>query len=254
MKGRGTAFNNAIKQMEDYISDPVVCHNKMFFTGQSNSRCAILIFVYYSQKNKRNAHVQPSNIVVKTERTVEKCLGIKHEASNLNGSVFNASNSAPAPSTNDWVNEKQELINNIVRLKSENQKCILDLKKSEEKLEILAVANRELEEKCHAITAENDSSQEDLKKTADKLETMAIVNRELEEKCRAIIDENKSNHEETDEGNYHEVECLLRDKIVQKRAYLVRWKGFDSSHDSWILESDLNCPKLLLKYKQSKRK
>lgn len=33
-----------------------------------------------------------------------------------------------------------------------------------------------------------------------------------------------------------------------KREFLVRWKDFDESHDSWEKESNLLCPKILFDY------
>lgn len=47
---------------------------------------------------------------------------------------------------------------------------------------------------------------------------------------------------------------ILDDKLVSERHYLVQWKGFDQSHDSWERESNLSCPTILKKYKQSKKK
>lgn len=58
---------------------------------------------------------------------------------------------------------------------------------------------------------------------------------------------------ENDEKDF-DVECLLKDKLIEKRVYLVRWKSYDSTHDSWVEEAKLNCPAILKKYKQSKRK
>lgn len=52
---------------------------------------------------------------------------------------------------------------------------------------------------------------------------------------------------------FYEVDYLLDHKLVESRSFLVRWKGFDSSHDSWVEESDMQCPRILKKYKQSKR-
>lgn len=65
----------------------------------------------------------------------------------------------------------------------------------------------------------------------------------------------KSNDLESEESDSeYEVERLLGDKLVQKRHYLVRWKGYGSSEDQWIEESKLNCPSILKKYKQTKCK
>lgn len=57
--------------------------------------------------------------------------------------------------------------------------------------------------------------------------------------------------QEQDDGQY-EVDRLLDDKMVRTREYLVRWKGYDSSHDCWVCETDLDCPSILKKYKSTK--
>lgn len=50
-----------------------------------------------------------------------------------------------------------------------------------------------------------------------------------------------------------EVQKLLTHKIIKrKRQFLVRWKGYDSTEDSWVPESGLNCPKILNAYLKSK--
>lgn len=40
-------------------------------------------------------------------------------------------------------------------------------------------------------------------------------------------------------------------KNYGKMEYLVRWKGFDESHDSWSQEGDLFCPLILKRYKKT---
>lgn len=57
---------------------------------------------------------------------------------------------------------------------------------------------------------------------------------------------------DSDDEQY-EVERLLDDQCIQTRQFLVCWKGYDSSHDSWLYEKDLNCPRLVRKYNQSKK-
>lgn len=50
-----------------------------------------------------------------------------------------------------------------------------------------------------------------------------------------------------------EVQKLLEHKTIKKeRNFLVRWKGYDSSEDSWVPESRLNCSRILKLYLKSK--
>lgn len=57
---------------------------------------------------------------------------------------------------------------------------------------------------------------------------------------------------DSEDGEY-EVEAILDHRDLKNgRQYLIRWKGFGSSEDSWEKEENLACPKILNKYKRSK--
>lgn len=54
-------------------------------------------------------------------------------------------------------------------------------------------------------------------------------------------------------GNVFEVESILNDEFRKgKQYFLVKWKSFDHSENSWEKKSNLNCPKILKKYFDSK--
>jgi hypothetical protein len=47
------------------------------------------------------------------------------------------------------------------------------------------------------------------------------------------------------------VEQILRDQTYRcKKQFLIRWKGYAPAHDSWVDESDINAPDLLMDYKK----
>ena len=59
---------------------------------------------------------------------------------------------------------------------------------------------------------------------------------------------------DTAQGQEFEVEAILSHRIGRRNKieFLIRWKGFDISDDTWEPESNLeNCPLLLAEYKSS---
>lgn len=230
--------------------------------------------------------MKATNIVVKTERTVEILLGIKREnRSKHNVIAKNNSNSINKPLPNEcasassWSREKQTLIDKIISLKSENQRYTLDLKKTQEKLEASIFNNKELEVKFNRnhethikqlnelqfeltqmnasyikLKTNNEAKISELTRNRDLLEArtkqfQTVIAQQIDTKQ---VSSRKSSTE-SDEEEF-EVERLLKDKLIEKRVYLVRWKSYDSTHDSWVEEANLNCPAILKKYKESKRK
>lgn len=221
-----------------------------------------------------------SNIVVKTERNIEIDLGIKRENCSERDADAKTNSSLvdkQLQSGNLWAQEKQTLISEIVQLKSENQRCTLDLKKIQDKLQIAVSNNQELELNSNRINAvhlnevsELQSELVRIKDSYDKLKTddakrISELTRDRNlfqaqaKQLQTVISQqikpcSQESGSESDEEEF-EVERLLSDKIVEKRVYLVRWKNYDKSHDLWVEEANLNCPSILKKYKQqSKRK
>lgn len=59
----------------------------------------------------------------------------------------------------------------------------------------------------------------------------------------------ESKNSTSSEDDVYEVQKILsHKKIGGTEKYLVRWKGYDSKHDTWEQKENLNCPKLLKKY------
>lgn len=52
-----------------------------------------------------------------------------------------------------------------------------------------------------------------------------------------------------------EVEDIVDHKIVRgKTSFLIRWKNYDSSGDTWEPESGLSCPEIIARYKEEHMK
>lgn len=64
---------------------------------------------------------------------------------------------------------------------------------------------------------------------------------------------NEKKHESSDEDVFEVQEILQHKMMKKKRHFLVRWKGYDSSDDSWVPETRLNCQKILKSYLKFKK-
>lgn len=219
--------------------------------------------------------MKANNIVVKTEHQVEKTLGIKRENdSHTKRMATNSLRSTSQSNTNKSVHEKQSMIEKNSALKSENQQLLLDLKKTQKDSETMTDENRMLKEKLigndkihhhqlgqlQAELAKSNTAQKMM--NADHMKRIADLKRERDS-FRAQFkqlqngfvqqSDTKEENDSNDDENY-EVERLLDDEMVQTRRFFVRWKGFDASNDSWVYEKDLNCPRMLKRYYQLKKK
>lgn len=75
-----------------------------------------------------------------------------------------------------------------------------------------------------------------------------MKSKEVEELTNRISELEK---EESDES--FEVETILSHKFIKRSKqlkFLIRWAGFDASHDQWLFEKNLNCPAILMDYKK----
>lgn len=200
---------------------------------------------------------------MKTERDVAAQLGIKVESPYTRRSVtetraFQETSSSASSNIQIemYANEKKKLIENILALKSENQTLVQKLnekdaeikasnKTSEEKVQQLRLKLNESENKLmHAINA-NEKCVSDLKRENVLL---TAQNKQLKTGLHQTENTRKSDGESDDD--FYEVETLLRHKEIRETQYLVQWKGFDQSHNTWERESNLFCPSILKKYKK----
>lgn len=90
------------------------------------------------------------------------------------------------------------------------------------------------------ISAEGEI--ESLKKRINLLENKPTVKR------------SKRSIEVSTENAYYEVESILNHKEENgQMRYHIHWKNYNSTHDSWERESNLNCTSLLKRYKKANK-
>lgn len=215
------------------------------------------------QKYKANAVVKPREITIKTERDIES--SIKREFQSVDQSMVSTS----APNTQNgeqsWIEEKKMLINKIVSLKAENKKNALDLKSSKDELKKLIeeiktkdkIHSKEMDKMQSKLSALNEACEKLKTESGKRIPALVKDNKLLQARFNqlqnAISQQESANECKENDEEFCEVDRLIAHKIIEKRTYLVRWKGFGSKDDSWVEESNLQCPAVLKKYKQSKR-
>lgn len=200
---------------------------------------------------------------MKTERDVESRLQMKHEPETI-----------PSTNQNNWQTEKKTLVDKIVALKSENNKNILSLKKAQSELSMVLLEKQKFEmllsekDTLYSQVIENlkmeisntksemfEREKRNGKIISDlKLEKQTLTARINQYKTgmeQQKIVENVMSEIQTVNQEY-EVESILNHKTTKNgRIYLIHWKGFDSTEDSWEKETNLRCPRLLNKYNRS---
>lgn len=230
------------------------------------------------QKFGSHAVVRPfrNTVPIKTERSIERQLCVKNELNspNQNLSASHAQKPANVLKANNWPEEKQELIDKILSLKIENNQHVLALKKMQADYATLLHDKQALEQKIGDNEVQCFIKIKDLQgelsvmkeefavKKASDGKTIVDLTREkqmLSARLKQIqtgieqrnLVENKKEHCDEDDDVF-EVESIIGHKQTKTgRKYLIRWKGYDSNEDSWQAESDLKCPIILSRYKNS---
>lgn len=198
-------------------------------------------------------------MLVKTERDIEQSLGIPTE--------LRLSSDNQTKQTRDWSTERAEFVQQIVDLKTENQQTISSLKKSQADYAALLVEKQKLItdhsteqarfskqiDELRALNSQNQSKSEAKKHEDTKtISNLTFQNKRLQAQIKQFRSGIMQQNTEVDDV-YYEVEAIIDHKGSRNgRRYLVHWKDYDESHDSWEKELNLNCPSILSDYKRSK--
>lgn len=200
---------------------------------------------------------------VKTEQNVAESLGI------LNTGVQVTPNY-------DWNLEKNGFEQQIVDLKAEREHAVSDLIQLNIKYVALTAEKQKLFDeysikeasylkqiqelqklKSHIEDRNNEIIQNNTKTISDLKTENKRLQAQLKQFRSGILQRqsndshNKTSNEHSDDQSY-EVDAIIAHKNCKSgRLYLVRWKGYADDEDSWEKESNLDCPKILNKYKRS---
>ena len=56
-----------------------------------------------------------------------------------------------------------------------------------------------------------------------------------------------------DELDEQEVEDIVGDQRYKQQSYfLIKWKGWPSKYNQWVLEEDISAPDIMAKYRQTR--
>lgn len=143
-----------------------------------------------------------------------------------------------------------KLKNENIRIKEEHQR---DQLKWQKKIQNLTEINTECKSTIRRLTYDNK-----LLKAQNK-QLQSEFNRTHCDPIQQNVDANSSinvnnNSIETKQANndVYEVEQLVSHKTRNGIKYfLIRWKGYDASFDTWEREENLNCQRLLKNYSKS---
>lgn len=238
-KGRGNAFMAAIQQMDQYISNPT----------------------------EFRSIARTNRVQIKTERDIEKQLNIKQEKTDVVKRSLNASKSLDK--TSAWHEEKKNIVQQIVLLKTENQNILLEVKNKQSECITLLSQKEELERQIVIKVSELDS----LKNTLEKvLAHEAEQNRQHEKIISKLTRENElllartkqfqtgidqkserenKQNESAAEDVYAVEKILDRKKKNSVWFYKIRWEGYGPDDDTWERESNLKCTEILEEFKMS---
>lgn len=156
----------------------------------------------------------------------------------------------------------KELTKQVLELKSKNNGMFFELQKTKESLNLIQKENGTLKSNNHQIEQELKSNALQLEKLVNELvdikannKLLKTENQQLDARYKELlagINQNQNDEEQDETSGSYDVEQILDHKMKRKTImYLVRWAGYDPSHDSWVPESGMDCSEILSNYKTS---
>ncbi|XP_020286876.1 chromobox protein homolog 5-like isoform X2 [Pseudomyrmex gracilis] len=97
---------------------------------------------------------------------------------------------------------------------------------------------------------EPEKERENGQKTSPSQKSSPNKRKKKEDKAASTSSHDKS----SDDEDEYEVEKLVNLRTIKgRRQFLVRWKGYGESADTWENEKDLNCPNLIQEYLEEEK-
>lgn len=161
--------------------------------------------------------------------------------------------------------EKEKLIQELADSKEENQNLFFEVQRQQKKITSLEEKVSNLNTQLSQISVERNEEKEQLQTNLanqeKRIEELIRERNSMQAKYKQLMSCTKSNHHsqksnesnKEEEKDEYEVETILKHENRKgNRRFLIRWKNYSPSYDTWEKESNLNCPEILTKYLQSK--
>lgn len=189
---------------------------------------------------RSSAKAKRKNQQIITEKRID--YPVKQEpADGQIGVCGNSNVREPDVSPNQILQQKfEEMVTEVEKLKFQLESA--KTKHQHEKSELM--------NQNKALSRENKSMAARIKQLQTGVDSATQSNgAKHKNKKGVLIEQNRVASSDSSDENVYEVEKILSHKTVRRdQLFLIRWKGFDSSHDSWEKKENLNCSQKLQKY------